>query len=155
MRFARRQYRGYTLLELLAAVFILSLVAACAVRTWGLSSRVPANLRLTEVASKIAVREIERIKAQSYINMQNGATTTNWYDKLGAWLQSGGSAPNGAVYKAVTTITAPLDYGGNAITGLSITNTSKDLLEVKSVVTDAGATKTYETQRALMTFGGF
>jgi hypothetical protein len=130
----------------LIAVLIISFVAASGAATWSFSSRVPANMRITEMGSKLAVREIELVKAKKYINISSG-TTTNWYDKNGAYLSTGGSAPSGAVYLATTTVGMP--------PGFTATGTTKDLLEIVVVVTNTAGTTTYETQRTLLTFGGF
>ncbi len=147
-----RRRRGVTLIELLVAALIVSIVAAGAVSSWSISSKVPATLRATEIASKIAVREIEQIKAKRYINLSTTPTTA-FYDTSGAARDTGGvlygaTQPNG--FTATTTVAlAP---------GMPVTNppTTKDLLQVTVVVTKAGdITKVYETQRTLMTFGGF
>lgn len=152
---ACRTARGVTFLELLAAVLILSIVAAGAVKTWSLSSRVPATLRRTEMSSKIAVREIETVKAKKYANVATGTVTYpssgyNWYDTSGTFVGSPdtgvNTAPSTAVYRAITTV--------QAAPGTTSTNTTKDLLEVKTVVSTTTGT-TLETQRTLMTFGGF
>lgn len=144
-----RVRRGMTLVELLVAVVILSIVGAGAVATWRYSSKVPANKRVTDMASILAIREIEVVKAKKYLNLATGTTTT-YYDRYGAARDSGGTKYTSAQsqgYTATTTVgIAP---------GMTATGTTRDLLEVVAVVTNASGTKTYETQRTLLTFGGF
>lgn len=148
-----RGRRGVSFVELLCAVLILSIVAAGAMATWNLSSRTPVNKRVTETGSLIAVREIEKIKAQKYINAAAPANP-GWYDRNGTFLAYAASNPGTAWYKSVTTLASPVkDPTTN--TTLTSTSTTRDLLEVKVVVTNAAGSKTYETQRTLMTFGGF
>ena len=52
-----------------------------------------------------------------------------------------------SVYTATTTVGMPVGY--------TSTGTTADLREVVCTVTNAAATKTYETQRTLLSFGGF
>jgi prepilin-type N-terminal cleavage/methylation domain-containing protein len=137
-----RRRRGFSFVELLAAVIILLIVAASAVSTWSLSSKAPVNKRVTDMASMVAVREIERIKSQKYLNITNGTTTT-YYTKTGAL--SGANADN--FYLATTVITTAVDRDG-------VVNT-EDVLQVQVTVQNAAGTRTYEVQRTLMSFGGF
>jgi len=133
---------GVTLIELLIAALIVTIVAAGAVSSWSISSKMPATLRSTEISSRLAVREIEKVKAQRYTNVANGTTIT-YYDKSGA----------------VTTDTASIAYLATTTVGLApgmpVTNppTTKDLLEVTCTVTNAAGTQ-LEVQRTLLTFGG-
>src|SRR5947209_805359 len=87
--------RGLTYLEVLAAAVLVAMAAAAALSTWQLTSRAPANKRLTEMGSLLAVREIERLKAFTYLNLPdvaaNNATVT-YYDKNGL-----AASPNAAV----------------------------------------------------------
>jgi prepilin-type N-terminal cleavage/methylation domain-containing protein len=138
---ARRQ-QGFSFVELLAAVIILLIVAAGAVSTWSLSSRAPVNKRLTDMASMVAVREIERVKSKKYLNILNGTTTT-YYTKAGA--VSGATADN--FYLATTVLSTIVDRDG-------ISNT-EDVVQVQVTVQNAAGSKTYEVQRTLMAFGGF
>jgi prepilin-type N-terminal cleavage/methylation domain-containing protein len=137
-----RRRRGFSFVELLAAVIILLIVAASAVSTWSLSSRAPLNKRLTDMASLVAVREIERVKSKKYLNISNGTTTT-YYTKAGT--VSGANADN--YYLATTVISTVVDRDG-------LVNT-EDIVQVQVTVQDAANSRTYEVQRTLMSFGGF
>src|SRR5439155_15995386 len=55
---AMTRRRGLTYLEVLAAAVLVAIAAAAALSTWQLTSRAPANKRLTEMGSLLAVREI-------------------------------------------------------------------------------------------------
>lgn len=145
----RRRRHGVTLIELLIAALILSFVAAAALSSWSFSSRVPANLRATELACKIAVREIELMKAKRYINLSAGSTTT-YYDSSGAVTVVDANK----VYRATTTVGMPTATYTATGTSVLATGTTKDLLQVQVVVTNVAGTLTYETQRTLLTFGG-
>lgn len=140
--------RGLTLVEVLVAVLILSIVGAGAAATWSYASKVPGNKRVTDMASILAIREIEVVKAKKYLNLSTGTTTT-YYDRYGSPRDSSGNKYTSAQslgYIATTTIAiAP---------GMTATGTTKDLLEVAVAITNSTGAKTYETQRTLLTFGG-
>jgi type II secretory pathway pseudopilin PulG len=134
--------RGMSYVELLAAVLILSVVAGGAVATWSLSSRTPANKRVTDMASIIATGEIEAVKAKKYMNLAD-ATTTTYYTKNGVPT----TVVAERVYLATTVISTAVNRDAS-------TNT-EDLVQVQCTVTNAAATKTYDIQRTLIAFGGF
>ena len=136
----RRSRHAVTYIETLVAVLILSLVAGAALATWTYSERVPANKRLTEMGSFIAVRELEVVKAKKYVYAPTGTTTT-YYDKDG----NETAVAADKVYLATTTVGTP--------TGVTATNTSADIREVVCVVRSADASKLFETERTLIAFG--
>jgi prepilin-type N-terminal cleavage/methylation domain-containing protein len=144
----RKMCQGMSYIEMLVAVVILSIVAAGGLATWGFSSRVPVSKRLTNMGSLLVICEIERLKAQGYSNLVDG-TTVHWYDKYGSFLSTGGSAPSGAVYKTSSTVQLSLSRNGSSASD------TEDLREIVVTVQNADASKTYETQRTLLTFGGF
>lgn len=140
-----RARAAFTLIEVLAAALLLSIAAAAAVKTWSIASRAPYNKRVTEMGIYIGTQELERLKARRYDTLVRGSSGVDWYDENGAWL--GNSAVTGT-YKANWSvgITGGVDRDG--------INNSEDLLELKVIVTNAAATKTYETAQTLLTFGG-
>src|SRR5690349_18705917 len=79
---------GFSLLEVLAASVILGIAAAAAFAAWGISSRAPANKRVTEMGVYIATQELERLKVVKYNLLVTGSSGTDWYDKNGNWLGS-------------------------------------------------------------------
>ena len=137
----QKNHRGVTLVETLVAVIILSIVSLGAIATWSYSEKVPANKRLTEMASYIAVHEIEVVKAQKYLHVADGTTTT-YYDKNGIPT----AVISNVFYTAVTTVGMP--------SGVTALNTTADLREIVCVVSDKNATKTYGTERTLIALGG-
>ena len=92
MSAARRANGGVSLIETLAAVIIVGIVAAAAIATWGISSSVASNKRATEMANYLGTREIERLKAKAFANLPvsavdgsgNPIATVTYYDKTGA-----------------------------------------------------------------------
>ena len=93
------------------------------------------------MASYIAVHEIEVVKAQKYLHVADGATTT-YYDKNGIPT----AVISNVFYTAVTTVGMP--------SGVTALNTTADLREIVCVVSDKNATKTYGTERTLIALGG-
>jgi len=140
-QFSLSRRRAMSYVEVLMAVLILAIVSAGAVATWNLSSKIPGNKRVTDMASIIAVREIERVKGKKYLNVADGTTIT-YYGKFGA----------------ETTVTAERVFAATTVVSVvinrdAITNT-EDLRQIVVTVQNAAGTKTYETQRTLIAFGG-
>lgn len=149
----RGSRRGMSLVELLVAVLILSIVGAGAAATWSYASKVPANKRVTDMYSILATREIEVVKAKKYLNITTGSTTT-YYDRYGSSRDTSGNSyttQQSLGYIATTVIQMPKDATG---TRTAATNTTKDLLEVETTIRASSGTNTFETQRTLLTFGG-
>lgn len=141
-----RNSRGFTLMELLIAVLVLSIAATGALATWGFSSRVPASKRVTEMGVYIATEELERLKAQHYISLEDtleNAPRIHWYDRYGAWL--GASATTGD-YKAKVWVRPLVNRNNRADT--------EDLRELEVQVWNTDETQHYETARTLLSYGG-
>ncbi len=135
--------RGFTYLELLAAALILAVASAGALATWHISSRAPANKRVTEMGVYIATQQIERLKARRYLGLPDGsANPPAYYDRYGA--PAAGPAAQG--YRAEWSVTPVIDRDG-------IVN-SEDVREVRVQVWDNGKTRRYEDARVLIAFGG-
>lgn len=139
-----------TLVEVIAATFILAVVAGGAMASWSLSSRAATNKRAVEMGVAIAVQEIERLKAIRYPYLApsalSGGTpvpTVRWFDKYGNWL--GTSAVTGD-FKVNTVVRVIVDRDDEA--------NSEDLKELIVEVWDADQTRLFERARTLLTFGG-
>ena len=135
--------RGMSLVELLVAAFIIAIAAGWALAAWNITSRAPAQKRVTEMGAFIGMQEVERIKSQRYMSLTAGTTGTTYFDKYGA--------PTTVVadraYRADTSITAAVNRDGP--------NNSEDLLEIVVVVRRPDGTGApFETARTLLTFGG-
>src|SRR5581483_7425306 len=80
--------RGLTMIELLAAVLMVSIAAAGAAATWTLASRVVATKRITEMGAYVALQQMDRLKARKYSSLAytaEDAPLVDWYDKNGQW----------------------------------------------------------------------
>jgi prepilin-type N-terminal cleavage/methylation domain-containing protein len=144
-RLARRAWRGLTFLELLVAALIIAIAASAAFASWGVAGRAAGNKRVTEMGVYLAVREIEHLKTQKYINLADtGANSPNvsYYDKNGASV--GSATTGGYMVKSWVTVIVNRD---------SVSNT-EDLREIKVQVSNNGGTKIYDTEQTLLTFGG-
>ncbi len=138
-----RHRRGTSLLELLVAALIIAIAAGWALAAWNISSRAPAQKRVTEMGAFIGMQEIERIKSQRYMSLTVGTTTTAYFDKFGAPT----SVVADRLYRADSAINSAVNRDG-------IGNT-EDLLEIVVVVRRPDGTGApYETARTLLTFGG-
>jgi hypothetical protein len=127
----------------LAAALLLSIAALAAARTWAISSRAPANKRVTEMGVYVATQELEKLKVTTYSLLVTGNSGTHWYDKNGAYL---GSSATTGVYQANWSVNAKVNRDG-------VSNV-EDLLELQVVVKDTTGSQTYETAQTLLTFGG-
>jgi prepilin-type N-terminal cleavage/methylation domain-containing protein len=144
-RIARRARRGLTYLELLVAALIIAIAASAAFASWGIAGRAAGNKRVTEMGVYLAVREIEHLKSQKYINLPDNAANSpnvSYYDKNGAPV---GSATTGG-YKVKSWVTIIVNRD-------AVSNT-EDLREIKVEVWDSGETKKFDTEQTLLTFGG-
>jgi type II secretory pathway pseudopilin PulG len=140
-----RSRRGFSYLELLVSVLLLVMAAAGAISTWSITLKAPANKRVTEMAAYVGVRELERLKALKYGQLDDtpvNAPLVRHYDRYGA--PSVSQATQG--YRAKTWVTTMVNRDGS-------TN-SEDLREIKIEIWDAGETRLYDTVRTLLTFGG-
>jgi type II secretory pathway pseudopilin PulG len=155
----RRPRRGLTYVELLVAVFLVSIAAASAGAVWVLSARIPAVKRVTELGSFISVQEIERQKAKhysSFTNTPDGSPMVDWYDRNGRWLQSGGTAPvvppdKLPLFQAKAWTRAGSGHGVNRDDPKA---NIEDLVEIYVEVWSGDGTRKYETAQTLVTFGG-
>jgi len=136
-----RRHRGVTLIELLIAALLISIVAACALSTWSVLQKVPNAKRATEMSSFIAVQAIERVKARKYENLADTNDAVSYYDKNGA--PAGGVSAHGFTVRSY--ISTVVDRDGNSDT--------EDLREIRVDVFDNSG-KQLETQRTLVSFGG-
>jgi prepilin-type N-terminal cleavage/methylation domain-containing protein len=145
-----RRHRGFSLLELLAAVVLLSIAAAGALATWSMSSRAAANKRVTEMGVYCGVHALERLKTQKYMGLPetgqpadpNSTPLVYWYDRNG---QPAGSAqPQG--YRARGWVSTWVNRD-------SVTNT-EDLRAITVQVTDNSGAREYDRILTLITFGG-
>lgn len=136
---------GFTYVELLASVLIVAMSAAYAMASWGISSRAPANQRVTEMGVFVATQQLERLKAEKYMTLMDtpaGTPTITYYDRYGA--PAAAAAPQGYLVK--TTIGPLVNRDG-------MINT-EDLREIVVEVWDNAQTKRYEQARTLLAFGG-
>src|SRR5262249_9782183 len=124
---------------------LIAIAAVAAFASWSVAVRAAGNKRVTEMAVYLAVREIEHLKAQKYINLADNAANSpnvSYYDKNGAPV---GSATTGG-YKTKSWVTA-IDNRDN-------TTNTEDLREIKVEIWNSGETKKYDTEQTLLTFGG-
>jgi hypothetical protein len=150
---ARRNRRGVTYVDLLAACVILAIAASGVLAAVSLLARVPRNKRVTEMGVFIGSQEMERLKARTYnLLTKSNTSTVDWYDKNGAWISTGGSAPAGALYKATWTV--PTTSAGSGGVDRNGATDGEDLIEIVVIVSDTTGANTYETARTLLTFGG-
>jgi prepilin-type N-terminal cleavage/methylation domain-containing protein len=139
----RRSLRGFTLLELLAAVIIIAIAAAGAGAAWSFSTRAAASRRAADMGGVIAVREMERLKATKYQSLSDTTSAAlTYFDRYGQPQSS--AATSG--YTVKTTITAIINRD-------STTNT-EDLREIKVEVWNNALTTKYDSVQTLITFGG-
>jgi hypothetical protein len=126
----------------MAAVLVVSVVAIAAIATWGFSSQVVANKRVTEMANYLGTREIERIKAKTYAYAP--ASSTTYYDKTGA--VTAGAVSLG--YMVESTIDVAVSRGTPA--------SSADLHEIQVQVWNSSGTQRYDDGniRTLLSTGG-
>lgn len=136
--------RGFTYTELLIAVVLVAMAGTYAVSTWSLSSRAPANKRVTEMGVYIATQELERLKALKYLGLPDtGANpVVTYYDRYGAVV----TGPVAQGYKAKTWIRPVVNRDG-------VPNI-EDVLELRVEVWDSRETRRHETARTLLAFGG-
>ncbi len=124
---------AFTLVELLSAVLLVSAVGAAAIATWGFSSRVIANKRVTEMATYLGTREIERLKAKTYSDLATTTSTTvTYYDKTGASQVSASTMG----YMVESTVTVAVSRGGTPGTA--------DLHEIQVQVWSSDGTTRYD-----------
>ena len=145
-----RRRRGFSLLELLAAVVLLAIAAAGALATWSMSSRAAANKRATEMAVYCGVHALERLKTQKYMSLPETGQPADvastplvfWYDRNG---QPAVSA-QAQGYRARGWISTWVNRDG-------VTNT-EDLRAITVQVTDNAGTREYDRIVTLISFGG-
>lgn len=133
--------RGFTYMEVMIAVILLSIAAGAAMAGWNLAGKATATKRRTEMAVYIGVEELEIMKAKKYLNLDN-TVRIQYYDKNGA--QVGSAATNG--YKAKAWSAALIDRDGSANT--------EDLRELYVEVWNNAETIKLDSIRTLLTFGG-
>lgn len=148
--------RGLSLVELLVAALIIGIAAAGALATWTRMARIPASKRATDLTSQIATHVMEKIKARKYLNLTdttfsggsyvlvdwNSPSGSPYFDKFGD--AAGSAQPKGYRVK----------YRVYPIWSRDATRNTEDLVEVEVHVMDNSATRTYEVQRTLISFGG-
>ena len=139
-----RHRRGYSYLELLIATLLISIAAAGAVSTWVISSRAPANKRVTEMGVYLAVREIERLKTLKYMGLTSGLQGTRYYDRYGAPDDGNNPVPQG--YRIQSWVTTVVDRNG--------TSDVEDLQELRVEVRDNSGARLYDEERTLVALGG-
>jgi prepilin-type N-terminal cleavage/methylation domain-containing protein len=152
-RIASRARRGMTFLELLVAALIIAIAAAAAFASWGVAGRAAGNKRVTEMGVYLAVREIEHLKTQKYINLADTAANSpnvSYYDKNGAPV--GSATTGGYMVKSWVGVSAATN-GVDGINRDGVSNT-EDLRGIKVQVSDNSGTKIYDTEQTLLTFGG-
>jgi len=145
----RQTRRGLTMIEVLAAVLIVSLAAAGAIATWALSTKVTATKRVTDMGSYVSLQQIERLKAIKYSQLSyTSSAQIEWYDKYGNWLGDASSSPavTTGFYQAQWTVVAKVSRYG--------TTSDENLAEVEVKVYDTTGTTLYEDIQTLLTFGG-
>lgn len=138
-------HRGFTILELLAAVVLIAIAAIGAAATWSLSTRAAANRRATDMGNYIAVREMERLKSSKYQSLNDtttGSPSITYFNRYGD--PEGSQVTRG--FKVKTWI--------SPIVNRDSTTNSEDLREVKIEVRSNDEATLYETARTLLTFGG-
>ncbi|HZP82168.1 MAG TPA: prepilin-type N-terminal cleavage/methylation domain-containing protein [Chthonomonadaceae bacterium] len=143
--------RGLTMIELLAAVLMVSIAAAGAAATWTLASRVVATKRITEMGAYVALQQMDRLKARKYSSLAytaEDAPLVDWYDKNGQWLGNSSSSP------AVTTGYFQTKSWVRQIVNRDATTNTEDLAQVEVRVLNTAGTRTYEDIYTLLTFGG-
>ena len=141
--------RGLTMIEVLAAVLIVSIAAVGAIATWALSTKVTATKRVTDMASYVSIQEIERLKAIKYSQLSyTTSANVEWYDKYGNWLGDANSSPavNTGYYEVQWTVISKVSRYS--------TTSDENLAEVEVKVYDTTGTTLYEDIQTLLTFGG-
>lgn len=137
------------MIEVLAAVLIVSIAAAGAIATWAFTTRAALTKRSTDMGSYISMQQIERLKAMKYSQLSyTTSANVEWYDKFGNWLGDANSSPavNTGYYQAQWTVTSKVSRYG--------TTTDENLAEVEVKVYNTAGTTLYEDIRTLLTFGG-
>jgi Tfp pilus assembly protein PilE len=138
----KRTQRAFGLVETMAAVLVVSVAAIAAIATWGFSTAVVGNKRVTEMANYLGTREIERIKAKTYAYAP--ASSTTYYDKTGASI----TGPVSLGYMVESTVTVAVSRGS--------TPSSADLDEIQVQVWNSSGTQRYDDGniRTLLSTGG-
>ncbi|MES2461707.1 MAG: type II secretion system protein [Armatimonadota bacterium] len=159
----RRPAAGFTLIEVLIAVVLLSLSLAAMVTLWSVSRRITERSRDSAEYYAIARQEAERFRVlgyqsvfnesrtstaapYTYINPATSANTwpAQYYDEKGVWL--GTTAVVGTYYR----VTSTFSYSGTA-GGTGIQRVGVQKIEVYTVAN--AVTPVYDT-RMLFTAGG-
>jgi type II secretory pathway pseudopilin PulG len=145
-RIRSRGRRGFTYAELVVAVCILGLASAGALSTWSMAGRVPATKRRTEMAFSLAVMELERLKAQTYMNLAETAVASPndaYYEVTGAPVAS--ASPRG--FRVLSwVITEDTVANGYFDTG--------DLRQITVEVWDNTKTTRYDREQTFLAYGG-
>jgi prepilin-type N-terminal cleavage/methylation domain-containing protein len=138
--------RGFSYVELLAAVLLVSIASAAALASWSISTRAPANKRATEMGVYVGVQALERLKARKYLGVNDtaeNAPLVTFYDRYGAL--AGAAAERGYTVRAWIRPMVSRD---------AVLNT-EDLREIEIKVYNNALTEPpYEHVRTLLTFGG-
>jgi type II secretory pathway pseudopilin PulG len=137
---------GVTYIELLASTLLVAIAAAGAFATWSLSLRAPANKRVTEMSVQLAVREIERIKAQKYAGAPETASNSPVVTYFDLYGNTSASAPSRGFQVKSWVITQDTNNDGSF--------DSSDLREITVQVWDSAGTKMYEQAQTMLSFGG-
>lgn len=137
------------MIEVLAAVLIVSLAASGAIATWAFTTRVAATKRLTDMGSYVSIQQIERLKAIKYSQLSyTNSAQVEWYDKYGNWLGDSSSSPavTTGYYQVQWTVISKVSRYG--------TTSDENLSEVEVKVYNTAGTILYEDIQSLLTFGG-
>jgi prepilin-type N-terminal cleavage/methylation domain-containing protein len=146
----RTARRGFSYLELLMAVVLLSMAAAGAVATWSFSTRAARSKRITETGVYVGVHAVERVKSRKYLGVDDtgaegvvGSTPLEyWYDRYGQPVNA--AATEG--YRARVWLISFVDR--------DTINNSEDLRRVTAVVTNNAGTDEYDRIDTLLSMGG-
>jgi prepilin-type N-terminal cleavage/methylation domain-containing protein len=111
---AKCRRSGFTIIEVLVATMILSVLIAGSVSAWVFMLNLTVKVDNSGVAYSLGRQSIERIKQTGFFNTTEGATTL-YYD-VDAGSENAVAGGN-HVYKVVTSVISgtPIDIGGGVI----------------------------------------
>lgn len=151
--------RGLTMVELLMAVLIVSMMAGLAAASWNFSSKVTRSKRVTEMGAYLGIQEMERLKAYKYESLAfttDASPIIDWYDKDGNYLGRDATSPTSypAVIGTASTGTYKVKAWVRSLVDRNATADTEDLAELQVQVWNTAATTKYEDIRTVLTFGG-